>query len=328
MLTLLLSVFSLVSPAQETRVVFYNVENLFDTQNDTLTRDEEFLPGGEKHWTEERCFLKRVRIYQTMVALSMGEMPAVIGICEVENRQVVDRLLFDTPLHRLGYRALHRESPDMRGVDVAVLYRQDLFFPDSARWLDIGLPDGETTREVLAVSGKLWGEINVNIYVCHWPSRYGGAVTSAVKRKLAASRVASDVTTMMNDNPGANIIIMGDMNDEPTDPSLTALIRESGDRLINLSPRLAPGTTGTIKHKGEWAVFDQFLVSKGILIGEYGISLTANEMEIYDLGFLLEPDLTYTGLKPYRTYLGPQFHGGFSDHLPVGITLKRTFSGK
>jgi hypothetical protein len=213
----------------------------------------------------------------------------------------------------------------MRGVDVALLYRRDLFTPDTARWLDIGLPDGETSREILVVTGMLWGAVRVHLYVCHWPSRYGGAAVSAAKRKLAATTVVSDVLTILNADPGANMIIMGDMNDEPSDQSLLALVKGSGDRLVNLSPRLSPGAVGTIKHKGEWAVFDQFIVSEGIFSGKSGIGLSVGQMEIYKLDFLLEPDETYTGMKPFRTYLGPRYHGGFSDHLPTGIRIVWTF---
>ena len=206
--------------AQQAGIMFYNVENLFDTYDDSLTRDEEFLPEGERHWTNERMNRKIIRIYQTIVAFGRGEMPAVIGLCEVENRNVLEKLVYHTPLSNYDYRIAHRESQDARGIDVALIYRPDLFKPDSLAWFSVPLAKGEATREIMMVRGMMWKEVEVNFFVNHWPSRYGGAGSSAEKRLAAASTLSAAVIDVITKRPDANIILMGDFNDEPDDESL------------------------------------------------------------------------------------------------------------
>ena len=316
---------------QQARIVFYNVENLFDARDDTLTNDEEFLPGGDKNWTYERFRRKIVRIYQTLVALGEGEMPALVGVCEIENREVLERLIFDTPLSNLNYRIIHRESPDARGVDVALLYQPDIYHPDSTEWLTVPLSTHETTREILHSRGRLWNDDIIHFYVNHWPSRYGGAGSSNVKRLAAASILAASVKEVLLKEPDANIMIMGDFNDEPADESIQVInkiLMNMNDRqtikLINLSERkVLTDMEGTIKHQGTWCVFDQILVSPALVSGSNGIVLLSNKAEIFDAAFLLEPDETYTGFKPFRTYVGPGYHNGFSDHLPVSILIEK-----
>jgi len=318
--------------SQQARIVFYNTENFYDTKNDSLKNDEEFLPDGAKHWTYQRFRLKIVRLYQTFTAMGEGEMPAVIGLCEVENREVLDRLIYNTPLQKAGYRIIHRDSPDARGVDVALLYRPDIFEPDSSSWLNVPLPGGETTREILHVRGRLWGNDIIHVYVNHWPSRFGGAGASAAKRLAAASTLAASVKEILSSNPSSNIIIMGDFNDEPFDESLLSLNKillneNKGDipLLINLSEKKSlVDYEGTIKHQGSWSIFDQVIISPSLINGSNGCKLISKKTEIFSAGFLLEPDATYTGYKPFRTYSGPSYNNGFSDHLPVSILVEKS----
>jgi hypothetical protein len=317
--------------AQQARIVFYNTENFYDTKNDSLKNDEEFLPDGLKHWTYQRFRLKIVRLYRTFAAIGRGEMPAVIGLCEVENREVLNRLIYDTPLEKSGYRILHRDSPDARGVDVAVLYRPDIFEPDTCSWLQVPLPGNETTREILHVKGRLWKDDTIHVYINHWPSRFGGAGASAARRLAAASTLAASVKEVLKANPSSNIIIMGDFNDEPTDESLMALNKilkndgtDSLPLLINLSEKKSLiDYEGTIKHKGSWSIFDQVIVAPALIEGTSGCRLVSKKTEIFCAGFLLEPDGTYTGYKPFRTYSGPGYNNGFSDHLPVSILVEK-----
>jgi hypothetical protein len=325
----ILPVFLMAVQGQQAWIVFYNVENLFDIQDDSLTKDEEFLPDGDKNWNYDRFRRKIVRIYQVMTALGEGEMPAVIGLCEIENRYVIDRLIYDTPLIKSGYRVVHRESPDARGVDVALLYRPDLFCYDTAEWLKVPLAMNETTREILHVTGRMFGTDTIHFYVNHWPSRYGGAGGSVPKRLAAASTLAASVKKVLLTDPGANLVIMGDFNDEPGDESVQAInkildnnnISEMID-LINLSEKqTVTDLGGTIKHQGAWSVFDQILVSPALIIGLDGLKLTGNRADIFKADFLLEPDETYSGFKPFRTYTGPGYHDGFSDHLPVRVVI-------
>ncbi len=317
--------------AQQARIVFYNVENLYDIQNDSITNDDEFSAGGSKYWNYDRFRRKIVRIYQTLVAIGEGEMPAVVGLCEIENRGVLNRLIYDTPLNRMDYRFIHRESQDARGIDVALLYRPDIFQPDSAAWLTVPMPEGETTREILMVKGRLWQSDTVYFYVNHWPSRFGGAGASTSKRISAAGTLAGSVKEVFLKNRNANIMAMGDFNDEPEDESLLAIGKILADSLkderlllTNLSARKSiTDFEGTIKYKGAWSTFDQVLVSPAIINGAGGCQLVSDKTEIFKAGFLLEPDETYTGYKPFRTYSGPQYHNGFSDHLPVSIMVEK-----
>jgi predicted extracellular nuclease len=316
--------------AQQARIVFYNVENLFDTKDDSLCQDEEFLPGGDKHWTYERMKRKIVKIYQTMVALGEGDMPAVIGLCEIENREALNLLVHGTPLNRLNYRIIQRDSRDTRGIDVAMLFRPDLFTPDSAEWLTVPLSPGETTREILSVTGKMWQSINVHFYINHWPSRYGGAGGSNAKRIAAASTLAASVKQDVLQNPFANIIVMGDFNDEPGDESMQVINKildhDSLSKLsmVNLSARTSfTDIDGTIKHQGTWSIFDQILVTESVIEGTNGCMLISEKAEVFRPGFLLEPDMTYSGVRPFRTYIGPGYQDGFSDHLPVSILIEK-----
>jgi predicted extracellular nuclease len=317
--------------AQEVQVVFYNVENLCDTEDDPSTKDEEFLPQGEKNWTMERFRRKTVHIYQVLVAMSAGEMPGIVGLCEIENREVLNRLIYDTPLIRADYHVIQRDSPDARGMDVALLYRPDIFMPDTTAWLEVPMTGNETTREILKAKGKLWGEIPVCIYVNHWPSRFSGAGSSSPKRVAAASILSASIKEELQSNPGANIIVMGDFNDEPGDESLQAIGKILGNAtpdkrysLVNLSVKTSlADIEGTIKHQGTWCIFDQVLVSEAIFNGTTGCNLNLAKTEVFRGDFLLEPDQTYTGQKPFRTYSGPAWRDGFSDHLPVSIRIRK-----
>jgi hypothetical protein len=318
--------------SQQARIVFYNTENFYDTKNDSLKNDEEFLPEGAKHWTYQRFRLKIVRLYQTITAIGGGEMPAIIGLCEVENHDVLNRLIYDTPLEKTGYRIIHRDSPDARGVDVALLYRPDIFEPDTSVWLNVPLPGKETTREILHVRGRLWKDDTIHVYVNHWPSRFGGAGASASKRLAAASTLAASVKEVLSSDSFSNIVIMGDFNDEPGDESLQALnkIIMNGAEdilpaLINLSEKKSLiDYEGTIKHQGSWSVFDQVIVTPALMDGTNGCRLISKKTEIFGARFLLEPDATYTGYKPFRTYSGPGYNNGFSDHLPVSILVEKS----
>ena len=179
------------------------------------------------------------------------------------------------------------------------------------------------------VEGRLWGEIPVCIYVNHWPSRFSGAGSSNPKRLAAASMLAVSIKAQMQKNSSANIIVMGDFNDEPRDESLQAInkilqnaIDDTAFDMVNLSGKTSiADIEGTIKHQGAWSVFDQVLVSGPLFCGTNGCRLMSEKAEVFRAEFLMEPDLTYTGAKPFRTYSGPAWRDGFSDHLPVSIRI-------
>lgn len=317
--------------AQEGRIMFYNVENLFDVEDDPLIDDDEFLPDGEKYWTHERYWRKIVRTYQVISAVGRWDMPAVIGLCEIENRKVLEKLVYETPLSRYDYRIIHRDSPDARGIDVALLYRKGIFKPDTAEWLHIIFEEGGETREILKVSGKLWKDVEVHFYVNHWPSRSGGAIASAPRRLEAARTLGHSLDSLFKAQPQANIIIMGDFNDEAVDESLQfitssrfATSTDSTSQIVNLSAKIGSiNTIGTLKHQGAWNVFDQVLVSGAVILGSNGLRIRSGETEIFSAPYLLEPDEAYFGSRPFRTYIGPAYHDGFSDHLPVSVVVEK-----
>ena len=302
-------------------VLFYNAENLFDCSDDTLKKDEEFLPGALRHWTFKRYNDKVNKVAKVILASNGWELPALAGLCEVENKAVLKRLIWETGLNEAGYRFIHHESPDRRGIDVALLYRSDVFklLQDSA----LSVLDTEEdffTRDILYVKGIMLGVDTLNVFVCHLPSKYGGALQSEKYRVKAAKVLRAMCDSLFKANPQSNILIMGDMNEAPEETALSGVLhagRGPNSELINLSYGLKPGHVGgTIKYKGQWAVFDQIIVSRHLTQ-----KFHVDSMQVVDLPFLLEKDEAYSGSKPFRTYLGPKYHGGYSDHLPVKAVI-------
>ena len=318
---------------QRARIIFYNTENFFDNQDDTLVNDNEFMPDSSRFWTYDRFWKKVVRIYQVMSAADEWDMPVIAGFCEVENRGVLEKLVYETPLEKYNYRIIHKDSPDPRGIDVALIYRKDVFRPDTSEWINVPVGEGLATREILKVTGRLWEEGQVTIYINHWPSRSGGALSSEPKRIMAASVLKASLDALFAEEPGANVIIMGDFNDEPMDVSLKSLGKTGYNpdsvcqtAIINLSePHEMANQSGTIKYGGVWSIFDQVLVSCSLINGKNGLKIAGDKAEIFAAPFLLEPDPSYSGMRPRRTYLGPNYHDGFSDHLPVSVVVEEHY---
>jgi hypothetical protein len=325
------------------RITFWNVENLFDPFDDSLKLDDEFTPGGNHGWTWIRFNRKLNNIYK--VIMSAGwEPPDIIGLCEVENRWVLERLTRMTPLSKFEYRIIHKDSPDLRGIDVAMLYISSSFRPLEIKFIPVtGLkPDDDPTRDILKVKGIMKMQDTVNMFVNHWPSRYIGQTETMHKRHAAASELKRQVDSLFVSDPCCKIIIMGDFNDEPWDESISEtldavvatagmtigssdsstpsysfnIIDFIGDNLYCLIPHGQKTITGTLKYEGRWYLFDQFMISGGLLA-----KTRSYDMKISDYDFLLEPDDTYTGRKPFRTYNGYIYKGGYSDHLPVILDL-------
>lgn len=306
------------------KIMFYNVENLFDTVDDPNTNDDEFTPFGDRHWTNKKLDQKIEKTAKVIVAAGGWETPAMIGLCEVENLFVLEKLANHPLLKKSNYRIIHKDSPDHRGIDVAILYRSDWFKPNDYETMPILINEGDTiaTREILHVEGQFQNKKNYHIFVNHWPSRYGGLMETESNRKLAAVRLKHAISTILHDVPEANIICMGDFNDQPTDESICKILGASvsvspneNDSLINLSASWISEPTGTIKHRQEWAIFDQFIVSRNLL--------ETTRPSIFSEKFLLEPDNKFTGFKPFRTYTGFRYNGGFSDHLPILLEIKK-----
>ena len=303
-------------------VLFYNVENLFDCDDDTLKNDNEFLPGSVRHWTFKRYNDKVNKIAKVILASNGWDLPALAGLCEVENKAVLNRLIWETGLNEAGYRFVHHESPDKRGIDVALLYRKDVFSVIHDSPVVISDPDENFfTRDILYVKGVMFGADTLNVFVCHLPSKYGGEMQSERKRIAAAKILRVVCDSIFNANPESNILVMGDMNESPDEQAMSGVLkagRDTGSELVNLSFILEPEkVNGTIKYRGRWYVYDQIIVSRHLMRNGFSVA----PMQVVELPFLLEDDESHTGVKPFRTYIGPMYHGGFSDHLPVKTVI-------
>ncbi len=305
-------------------VAFYNVENLFDTDDDPKTKDDEFTPTGKKKWTTERYQKKLFDLAKVVTAMNA---PSLLGLCEVENEKVLIDLAATDALAKHKYGVVHFDSPDIRGIDVALLYKTKDFVVSNSNKIAIDFPkeivEDYTTRDILHVEGTLNGKHQLHIFVNHWPSRRGGLTKSEPKRIYVAKQLRKKVNEIFESNPEANIIIMGDLNDETDNKSVAltlSAVKEPQSRskyLYNCTAALDTPTSGTYRYKSNWNMLDQIIVS-GNLKNEKGI-------EVGDAKIIKEEWMIYmdkkVGAKPNKTYGGPNYYGGFSDHFPVYIEL-------
>ena len=291
-----------------------NCENLFDTRHDSLKNDLEFLPDGSYKWTPYRYWAKLNHLGQEIVAQS-DPVPDFVAMCEVENDSVMFDLTKRSLLRNAGYEYVMTSSPDERGIDVALLYQPASFALLHSHSIRIKpLPDTRPTRDILYASGLVITGDTLHIFVVHAPSRRGGEQASRPYRLQVASQLAEAVDSVYAISSDAKIIIAGDFNDYADSPALQYLYEH---HLINISSDAqgSHGAKATYRWHGEWRSLDQILCSP---------SLAARKQSsvIGDLPFLLEDDEKYGGKKPYRTYLGPRYLGGYSDHLPLVVQLK------
>ena len=301
------------NPRGDLRVMFYNTENLFDTFDDSLKLDEDYLPSGHYNWNQYKYHNKLNNIYKVIAYTGEWSPPDIIGLCEIENKNVLNDLIFQTPLHKYQYDYIQFESPDFRGIDVGCLYNKDKL--SVLRAFPVKVSDeskGFKTRDILFISFITKEKDTINVFVNHWPSRRGGKESSENKRMIVSDSLKQYLKNTVN-----NIIIMGDFNDEPSDKSLLNIT--SDERFLNLS--VNKNNTGTIKHEGSWFIFDQFIVSADLLKQTGNIYTYSNAFRIIEDSFLLTDDNNFSGKKPFRTYNGYNYMNGFSDHLPVYIDL-------
>lgn len=307
--------------SEVSRFAFYNVENLFDTINTPGKRDAEFTPDGDRHWNGYKYHQKLSKLYKVLMAVKGWENLTFIGLCEVENKTVVSNLLYKTPLFQYGYQILHKDSPDERGVDVALLYRTEEFELNTHEFISVRFPFDTTdkTRDILYASGTLLDSDTLHIYLNHWPSRYGGYMKTKPKREYAARVLAGHIDSVARRHPGAMFIVAGDFNDDPTDSGITTLMKNTSE--TNLAGLLSSEDDGgTTKYRSQWYLFDQLFVSEN-LIDKQPAPFKVKEATIADFPFLLQEDDRYGGNKLFRTFSGPRYIGGYSDHLPVFMDI-------
>jgi hypothetical protein len=326
---------NLVSPGQEKfqkneySFMFYNSENFFDCEDDSMTIDDDFTPEGDMRWNPGRMHDKAERLAKVILAAGKWNPPIFVGLCEIENLNVLELLTNLTPLNKFNYKIVHKESPDERGIDVAFIYRPELFHPFHYQTIPVIDPSDTSfkTRDILKVSGILNGCDTIHIFVNHWPSRYGGMMETVRYRRLAAETLKLAVQNLKAKQVNSKIICTGDFNDTPNDDSLVKVFGaqtsnnpEVSGEMINLSAVWMTKSINTLKNQYTWEVFDQWIVSDYFLESQGCFEFST--AEIFDAGFLLEPDTKFGGMKPKRTYVGYKYQEGFSDHLPVLIRLK------
>lgn len=317
------------------RIMFWNPENLFDTFNDSLTGDDEFLPYGIRHWTPERYRKKLIHVYQTILAAGYDGPPEIIGLCEIENKTVLFNLIRETPFRHFRYKFVHYESPDRRGIDVAMLYNPEYIKVIEEAVFPVDLSDerGDRGRDILYVRAALKSVDTISLFINHWPSKYGGAGITESYRMKAAGILRRSINDLLLRFPDEQIVIMGDFNDPPESNSVSIHLncRTPGkmirnDMLYNLTTNAGSKVFGTYKYQGIWEMLDQFIVSGNLLLNEKGMKTGMDKFKIFAPQFLLEHDEVYGGEKPYRTYNGMKYQPGFSDHLPVYIDME--YSGR
>lgn len=311
------------------RVMFYNVENLFDIKDDTQTDDDAFTPTGKMYWTKYRYFEKINHIGKVILATGGWHTPDIIGLCEIENKDVLYDLVHSDALSETSYGIVHYESPDKRGIDVALLYKKNRVRFLSGKAIHIRVHD-LITRDILYFKALL-GNDTVHFFVNHWPSRSAGQLETENDRFTAAELLKLTCDSIMKQSTRSQIVIMGDFNDEPEDESIKQILGAlpagnplSPQKIYNLSRRpSSPKINGSLKYQGNWNLFDQIMVSGSMLMNISGTAQVDKEsFRILENDFLLEADRKYSGYKPHRTYLGFKYHGGFSDHLPVYIDIQ------
>lgn len=313
-------------------IAFYNVENLFDTIDNPDTYDEEYTPQGSRAWTETHLTQKIDHIAHVIVEIGAQETakaPLIIGLSEIENRFVLEKLIAHPKMRSYGYKILHFDSKDNRGIDVALLYRASLFTVSAVKTYPLWLnhPKRQVrspSRDQLVVTGY-WGGVQLGITVNHWPSRRGGRNSSEPARIKAAQLQQKILDSLQRTNPDAYLISMGDFNDNPTNQSLRLLSQKS-TYIQNFKPLYNPmlnlykNGIGSLAYRDRWYLFDQILVSSNWLNQQGGVLL---KPAVFNPLFLTTPEGKYSGY-PYRTRtIGTQLFG-YSDHYPVYIIIGKS----
>ncbi|UJH68953.1 endonuclease/exonuclease/phosphatase family protein [Allomuricauda sp. SCSIO 65647] len=303
-------------------IAFYNLENFFDTVNDPYTLDDDFTPAGFKKWTPQRFKKKAKKLARAIAKIGVEETqkpPVLIGIAEVENKNVIEYLLAQKPLSEIAYDYVHFDSPDERGIDTALLYHKDHFEVLQAEMIPLIIDnlngDRDLTRDILYVKGQLHAE-EVHIFVNHWPSRRDGAEETQYKRIKAAEEIMGKMKKIADKE--ANLIVMGDFNDDPNAKSIEMLMKTG--KFINPWRKLLSPVSGSANYKGVWSLFDQILLSHSFLNHEPNTH-SFQKAAIFSPRLLKEWKGSYKG-NPFRTFAGKKYLGGYSDHFPVYVILK------
>lgn len=309
-------------------VMFYNLENLYDTINDPDKDDEVFLPGADRQWDEKKYQTKLEQLSK-VIATGADMLPTLVGLCEVENESVVKDLVATKNLKAGNYKYVHFDSPDERGIDVALLYNEKDFSVKTTQALHVTIPNDlqDFTRDILLVDGEITmsgKKEKVFVFVNHWPSRSEGEEISRPKRAAAATTLKNAVDSLNTKYEDPNIIIIGDFNDTPVDYSIQKILLAQGvsnqytkESLVNLTTNLQSMGLGSYNYKGNWQGLDQIIVSESMLNGS-GLEADVSTIQFVKKDWMLYHNDKY-GDSPDRTFAGNKYIGGYSDHLPVFV---------
>ena len=303
-----------IAESQQLTFVELNCENLFDHQDDEGKDDSEYLPEATRHWTKKRYWQKLNNISQSLLSCSEEGIPDLIALCEVENDSVLHDLTRRSLLRNAGYEYIMTSSPDLRGIDVALLYSPFSFKPVKSCFLRVDPISGmRPTRDILYVSGQVISGDTLHVFAVHFPSRFGGERYSRPFRKVVADRLCHSLDSIQRLNPDARILIAGDFNDPHDSPALKQIYSHNIQNLTK-DARGLHGVKGTYRYQGEWDSIDHILSSHAL----YNKVDTAF---VHSPLFLLEEEKLYGGYRPRRTYIGMRHQSGFSDHLPLVVRL-------
>ncbi len=311
---------------------FWNVENLYDTLNDQWKNDEEFTPAGANAWNGERYRTKIEHLADALSQMAVDVTPdglAIFGLCEVENKSVVQDLVRSPKLKARNYRFVHIEGPDARGIDPSFVYNPAYFQVKKSCAYPVKLVTDSMhkTRDILLVSGSFLGEA-LTVLVNHWPSRRGGEDESRVNRNAAAKALRRITDSITASNPAMKILLMGDFNDDPVNESMKLVVGTYSDlskmekgKLFNPMEKLFAEGIGTLAWHDNWNLFDQILLNQLFVPDNYG-TWQYYAVRVFNKHFLKNVLGKFKGY-PYRSYTGPRYTGGYSDHFPVYIVLAK-----
>jgi hypothetical protein len=315
---------------------FYNLENLFDTIVDPDTNkilQDDFTPNSQKQWNTKKYFHKLNNMADVISQLGVTSFSpdgvSVLGVCEIENKNVLEDLVANKKLKNRNYQIVHHEGPDRRGIDCGLLYNPKYFTVESSNSFRLTMPDDPdfASRDQLLVTGEYSGE-RVHFIVLHWPSRRGGEKKSRPKRIQAAILSKSIVDSILKTEPDAKVIIMGDLNDDPISPSVKEFLKAKGEtsnfkdgEMFNCMMKHFKNGIGTLAYRDNWNLFDQFVLTPSLIAENSSYkSFKFYTSKIYNKEFLKNQEGNFRGY-PYRTYVGSTFMGGYSDHFPVYVLL-------
>ncbi len=332
-LLILLTVLGVCSKAtaqQKLCIAFYNQENLFDTIDDPLKNDNEFLPGAKKGWNTTRYNEKIEHMSRVIAAMNAANAPDILGVCEIENSAVLQDLTQSKNLKKSKYQFVHIEGPDERSIDNGLLFKSALFKVVAKQSIRVVLPDNPDakTRDILLVKLETKNKAQLVVLVNHFPSRLGGEATSEPRRIAAASTLRNICDSLLAKNALENIVIMGDFNDEPTNKSLDSVLRAKANEydlnngnLFNAMYEMKQNNLGSHYYKGQFSTLDQIILSSSITNCNGTFCYQKSSADAFKENWMLETEGKYKG-APLRTFVGDKYMGGFSDHLPVYVYIE------